>query len=144
MSKPEFNDAQVLQQAQRNARAFILTSIAYLKQNGQSVEQWVHAVGEAFAPTWEGVGHRSALDMATTAALNTLSLGGNVVFLEGDQNHATVVFDLPCEDAFLGAQVSPADLEHLIAGLYQRLTTYRGLKFGFSHEDGRWTCNFSC
>ena len=84
----EFTPEQVLRQAQGNATAAVLVTIAYLKERGLPVEEWVAYTGRRFAPAWEELRGRGAAEAARVAALNLVSVGGTLVGLSGDAERA--------------------------------------------------------
>ncbi len=87
----QFSGDELLRQAQGNATATVLITIAYLGERGQSVEEWVAFVGGHFAPAWQGLEDRSPGNVAHLAALNMASVGGEVLSLTGDEGRAEVV-----------------------------------------------------
>ena len=59
MSVPDFSQSDLLRQAQGNAMATLLGTLAYLKRGGGSLQEWSRFLGEQFAPSWSeaaGVG----------------------------------------------------------------------------------------
>jgi hypothetical protein len=49
----EFTTEELLSYAQGNATAFALATIAYLKEQGLAVDDYVRFFGRRFAPGWE-------------------------------------------------------------------------------------------
>ena len=49
----EFTTEELFSQAQANATAFALATIAYLKEQGLAVDDYVRFFGRRFAPGWE-------------------------------------------------------------------------------------------
>lgn len=49
----EANQSEVLQNARDNAASFAMVTIAFLKQRGTPVADWVWFMGELFAPAWD-------------------------------------------------------------------------------------------
>src|SRR5437667_441229 len=86
-----FSPEQVLGQAQSNATAAVLVTIAYLNERGFSAEEWITFTGQRFAPAWEELRGRGAADVARIAALNVVSLGGELVALTGNADRAEAV-----------------------------------------------------
>ncbi len=87
----EFTPEQVLRQAQGNATATVLVTIAYLKERGLPVEEWVAYTGRRFAMGWEALRGQGAAAVARVAALNVVSVGGELVALSGDDTRAEAV-----------------------------------------------------
>ncbi len=48
----EYSDAELLEQAQGNAQALILATVAFLEQRGIPPAEWATAIGESFAQGW--------------------------------------------------------------------------------------------
>jgi hypothetical protein len=87
----EFSSEELLSQAQGNATALALGAIAYLKDQNSPADEFFKFVGERFAPGWEELRGGSTKDVARTAALNMVSVGGSLRSLSGDDNHAEVL-----------------------------------------------------
>ncbi len=84
----EFSTEDLLPQAQGNATAFVLATIAYLKEHGLEVDDYVAFFGRQFAPGWEEMRDRPILEVARSAATNAVSIGGELRSLSGDDTHA--------------------------------------------------------
>ena len=52
-SNTEFTTEELLSQAKGNATAFVLTTIAYLKERDLDVDDFVTYFGRRFAPGWD-------------------------------------------------------------------------------------------
>lgn len=78
--------------ARENAVAFALLSVAYLKKQGHSPEDFVAMAGNRLAQSWQALGAAGAIDFAQAIALNITSLGGKVQALDGDDQRAEAVF----------------------------------------------------
>lgn len=70
----EFTTEELLSQAQGNATAFALATIAYLKDHGLAVEDYVRFFGRRFAPGWDELRAQPVASIARTAALNAVSV----------------------------------------------------------------------
>jgi len=79
----EFTTEELLSYAQGNATAFALATIAYLKEQGLAVDDYVRFFGRRFAPGWEELRGQPVADVARTAALNAVSVGGTLRSLSG-------------------------------------------------------------
>jgi len=79
-----FTSEELLSQAQGNANALALTTVAYLKERGLAVDEYFAFVGQQFAPGWEELRGRSVMDVARIAALNMVSVGGTLRSLSGN------------------------------------------------------------
>src|SRR5918998_497907 len=71
----EFSSEEVSSQAQGNATALALTALAYLKERGLDLDEYVAFHGRRFAPAWEELRGRPVAEAARLAALNAVSLG---------------------------------------------------------------------
>jgi hypothetical protein len=87
----EFTTEELLSQARGNATAFVLTTIAYLKERGLAVEDYVAFFGRQFAPGWDELRAQPVVDVARTATLNAVSVGSTLGSLSGDEARAEVL-----------------------------------------------------
>lgn len=120
---PEFPPERLLEQAQGNFNAIVCTTIAYLKERGLPLDDYVTYVGQKFAPTWDGMQAASAKEFAESAALNLVASGGQVLALTGDEHQAEVLMtNSPPADYLEMAGISTADADtfngvfHAVAG----------------------------
>ena len=90
-SNAEFTTEELLSQARGNATAFILTTIAYLKEHGLDADDFVAYFGRQFAPGWDDLRAEPVAAVARTAALNAVSVGGTLGSLSGDETRAEVI-----------------------------------------------------
>lgn len=91
-----FTPEQIADRGQDNWQHVLFATIAYLKENGLSVEQWAVYLGRQFAPGW-GHGY-GARDVVERCALNVASAGATVRSLTGTSSWAEcVVGDWPPE-----------------------------------------------
>src|SRR5919202_4240567 len=74
----QFTQEEVLELAQGNATAFVLTTFAYLKERGLDPDEYVAFFGRQVAPGWEELRGRPVADVAREAALNAVSVGGEL------------------------------------------------------------------
>jgi hypothetical protein len=89
----EFTTEELLSYAQGNATAFALAAVAYLKECGLEVDDYVRFFGRRFAPGWEELRTQPVLAVARTAALNAVSVGGALRSLTGNEAHAEVLIE---------------------------------------------------
>ena len=89
----EFTTEELLSYAQGNATAFALATIAYLKEQGLAVDDYVRFFGRRFAPGWEELRGQPVADVARAAALNAVSVGGELRSLSGDEERAEVLIE---------------------------------------------------
>ena len=88
----QFTTEELLSSAQGNATAFVLSTIAYLKEQGLAVDDYVRYFGSKFAPGWEELVDQP-LAVARTVARNAVSVGGTLRSLSGDEQHAEVIIE---------------------------------------------------
>ena len=84
----EFSPEEISFQAQNNATALALTALAYLKERGLDLDEYVAFHGRRFAPAWEELRGRPVVEAARLAALNAVSLGATLRSLSGDDTSA--------------------------------------------------------
>ena len=87
----EFTTEELLSQARGNATAFVLTTIAYLKERGLAVEDFVEFFGRQFAPGWDELRAQPVVDVARAVASNAVSVGCTLGSLSGDEARAEVL-----------------------------------------------------
>ena len=139
----EFTPEQVLRQAQGNATAAVLVTIAYRKERGLPAEDWVAFTGRRFAPAWEPMQGRGAAEVARIAALNVVSLGGELVALSGDAERAeAVVGDWPAPAMLEFAGISRDDADSVYA-TFHPIAEHLGLRFAWRREDDRVVLAFA-
>jgi len=88
-----FSTEELLSYAQGNATAFVLATIAYLKEQGMAVDDYVWFFGSRFAPGWEELRSEPVAAVARTAAMNAVSVGGILRPLSGDEERAEMIFE---------------------------------------------------
>jgi hypothetical protein len=88
----QFTTEELLSSAQGNATAFVLATIAYLKEQGLTVDDYVRFFGSKFAPGWEEL-RDQPLAVARMVARNAVSVGGTLRSLSGDEEHAEVIIE---------------------------------------------------
>src|SRR5919107_1147651 len=91
-SNTEFATAELLAGARGNATAFILTTIAYLRERGLNVEDYVAFFGRQFAPAWGELRAQPLEAVAQTVARNAVSVGCTLGSISGDEARAEVLF----------------------------------------------------
>jgi len=87
----EFTTEELLSQARGNATAFVLTTIAYLRERGLAVEDFVEFFGRQFAPGWDELRDQPVVDLARAVASNAVSVGCTLGSLSGDEARAEVL-----------------------------------------------------
>jgi hypothetical protein len=88
----QFTTEELLSSAQGNATAFVLATIAYLKEQDLAVDDYVRFFGSKFAPGWEEL-RDQPIAVARTVAKNAVSVGGTLHALVGDEEHAEAIIE---------------------------------------------------
>jgi hypothetical protein len=83
-----FTKEELASQSKLNAYAFVVVSIAYVKKNNLSLEDYVKFIGNTFAPGWIENKNKPVKDVARLLALNFVSAGGLLETFSGDENKA--------------------------------------------------------
>jgi hypothetical protein len=136
-SNTEFTTEELLSQARGNATAFILTTIAYLKERGMDVDDFVAYFGHQFAPGWDDLRAQPVATVARTAALNAVSVGGTLGSLSSDETRAEVIMTGWPE----GEEISnvlglgPNDSDALWDSFYPIMERL-GIRYAWRREDG--------
>ena len=131
----EFTTEELLAQAQGNATAFILATIAYLKEQGLAVDDFVRFFGLRFAPGWEELRSQPVLAVARTAALNAVSVGGTLRSLSGDEAHAEMLIEgWPDEEISGALGLSRGDGEAMWDS-FEPIMEHIGIRYSWRHEE---------
>jgi hypothetical protein len=93
MPELQFTPEQLLDQAQGNATAVTLATIAFFKMQGLALEQLVDFIGTQLARGWDTMREQGALNTMNFVVLNMVSLGATLESLTGDETHATAILD---------------------------------------------------
>ncbi len=130
----EFTTDELLSYAQGNATAFALAAIAYLKEQGLAVDDYVRFFGRRFAPGWEELRTQPVLAVARTAALNAVSVGGALGSLSGNEAHAEVLIEgWPDEEiaSALGLERSEGEA---MWDSFEPIMEHLGVSYSWRHE----------
>jgi hypothetical protein len=131
----EFTTEDLLAQAQGNATAFVLATIAYLKEQGLAVDDFVRFFGLRFAPGWEELRSQPVLAVARTAALNAVSVGGTLRSLSGDEAHAEMIIEgWPDEEISGALGLSRGDGEAMWDS-FEPIMEHIGIRYSWRHEE---------
>jgi hypothetical protein len=142
MTGHEFTSEQLYQQAQGNLTAFIVGTMAYLKEQGRTPEEWVTFIGKRFAPGWESDKGRAKAAMQSVV-LNLLSAGGSLHSLTGDDAQAeAVIADWPSADVleFFGLSLEDVDPIHTI---FTPIAASLNLRYEWHRAGNQVTFRFS-
>ena len=130
-----FAQEEICAQAQSNAAAWVLTTIAYLKERGSAVEEYVAYHGSRFAPAWEGLRSRPVEEVAQLVALNAVSVGGTLRSLSSDDGRAEVLVEgWPDEELLSFLPLDRDDSDH-IWNTYKPIMEYLGLGYAWQRQD---------
>jgi hypothetical protein len=131
----EFSSEELLSQAQGNATALALGAIAYLKDQNSPADEFFKFVGERFAPGWEELRGGSTKDVAQTAALNMVSVGGSLRSLSGDDNHAEVLIaGWPANEFLSELEITQSESDSLWH-VFEPIIEYLGLRYAWQRQD---------
>jgi hypothetical protein len=134
-SNMEFTTDELLSYAQGNATAFALATIAYLKEQGLAVDDYVRFFGRRFAPGWEELRSEPVRVVAQTAALNAVSVGGTLRSLSGDEERAEVIIDgWPDEEISGTLGLSRSDGEAMWDS-FEPIMEHLGIRYSWQHEE---------
>ena len=143
MTGPEFTAEEISRQAQGNLTAFILGTIAYFKEQGQTPQEWVTFIGKRFAPFWEAVKGQGARAALEATVLNFVSSGGTVQAFEGDENHAeATVADWPPAELVQALGLTLEDIDHFYE-IFKPIAAYLNLRYNWHRQGDRITMTFT-
>jgi hypothetical protein len=129
-----FTQEEVLEMAQGNATAFILTAFAYLKERGLDPDEYVAFFGRQVTPGWEEMRGRPVAEVARVAALNPVSVGATLLSLSGDDTHAEVLLaGWPDEEFMSELQLTQSDSDRLL-NAFEPIMEYLGIRYAWQRE----------
>jgi hypothetical protein len=133
----EFTTEQLLSQARGNATAFVLTTVAYLKERGLAVEDYVEFFGRQFAPGWDELHAQPVVDVARAAVLNAISVGTTLGSLSGDETRAEVLITgwPEAEEISRVLGLERGDSDAMWDSFYPIMERL-GIRFAWRREDG--------
>jgi hypothetical protein len=135
----QFTTEEILSYAQGNATAFVLATIAYLKEHGLAVEDYVRFFGSKFAPGWEELRDQPLTAVARTAALNAVSVGGTLRSLSGDEDRAEVVIDGWPDEEISGVLGLGNDEGEVMWDSFEPIMEHLGIRYSWGHEQENGT-----
>jgi hypothetical protein len=140
----QFTTEDLLSYAQGNATAFVLAMIAYLKEHGLAVEDYVRFFGSKFAPGWEELRDQPLTAVARTAALNAVSVGGTLHSLSGEADRAEVVIEGWPDEEISGVLGLRHDEGEVMWDSFEPIMEHLGISYSWGHEqeNGRVRLNF--
>ena len=93
MENIPFTAEQIAAQSMSNLNSYILLTMAYLKEKGESVENWLHFLGNKFIQTWPELKEVGLQEIARGIVLNNLSGGAKLVSFSGDDSQVEIVLE---------------------------------------------------
>jgi hypothetical protein len=139
----QFSNEELLKSAQFMTNFWLLTTMAYLKQHEQPISDWVRYGGEHVARGFKGREHVRAYELARTIALHSVSLGGLLVYLEGNGKSAIASVHFPAEEMVNAFGLSMDEFDLFLGGVYEPLATSLGMKYASQCNGETWTWQIS-
>jgi hypothetical protein len=136
-SDTEFTTEELLSGARGNAKAFVLTTIAYLRERGLDVDDFVAFFGRQFAPGWDELRTQPVAGVAQSVAKNAVSVGRILGSLSGDEVHAEACFTgwPDAEDISHVLGLEPYDGDAVWDSFYPIMERL-GIRYAWRREDG--------
>jgi hypothetical protein len=131
----DYSAAELLEQAQANAQALAIATIAFLRQHGVPLTAWTEALGTLFGRAWGEPRPWDAAEFLDAMLTNLRALGARVVTVElGEQNAAAVTTGFPDPElcALLGVAAADAAAFNDVAAVIAR---DRGLRWTWQHAN---------
>jgi hypothetical protein len=125
----EYSNAELLEQARRNAQALILATVAFLEERGVPPAEWAVGIGETFARGWGDPRPWDAGEFLDAMLTNLRALGAEVKETELGVDQATATttgFPDPELCALFGVDPSHAAVFHNAAAA---IAAPRGLRW---------------
>ena len=129
-----FTTEELLSYAQGNATAFVLATIAYLKEHGLAVEDYVRFFGSKFAAGWEELREQPLTAVARMAALNAVSVGGTLRSLSGGEDHAEVLIEGWPDEEISGVLGLGHDEGEVMWDSFEPIMEHLGISYSWGHE----------
>ena len=129
-----FTTEELLTYAQGNATAFVLSTIAYLKEHGLAVEDYVRFFGSKFAAGWEELRDQPLTAVARMAALNAVSVGGTLRSLSGEEDRAEVVIEGWPDEEISGVLGLGHDDGEVMWDSFEPIMEHLGVRYSWRHE----------
>ena len=143
MTRPEFSDEEMLRSAQFVANFWLLATMAYLKKNQLSIVNWVRFGSVQVVQGYSVSEPVNALVLARDIALGPVSLGGDLIYLRGNEDRAAVAVNFPAEEMLTAFGLTLDDFDLFIGSIYETLATSLGMKH-LSRRTGQiWTWRIS-
>jgi hypothetical protein len=131
----DFTTEELLAQAKGNATAFILATIAYLKEKGLAVDDYVRFFGSRFAPGWEELRDQPITAVARTVALNAVSVGGALRSFSGDETRAEVILEGWPDEEISGVLGLERTDGEVMWDSFEPIMEHLGIRYSWRHEE---------
>ena len=130
-----FTQEETLAHAQGNATAFVLSAFAFLKERSLDPDEYVAFFGGWVAPGWEEMRGRPVAEVAREAALNVVSVGGELRSLSGDDTSAEVlVAGWPGEELLSELRLTQGEGDRPW-NAFKPIMEHLGLGYGWQRQD---------
>ena len=119
----DYSDAELLEQAQSNAQALVIATVAFLDERGIPLDEWAEAVGRTFARAWDEPRPWDAGEFMDAMLTNLRSLGAEVVSANLGTDRAEAVttgFPAPELCALFGVDLARAARFNDVAAIIAR------------------------
>jgi hypothetical protein len=130
----QFTTEELLFSAQGNATAFVLSTIAYLKEQDLAVDDYVRFFGSKFAPGWEEL-RDQPIAVARTVARNAVSVGGTLRSLSGDEEHAEAIIEGWPDEEILGTLGLQRGEGEAMWDSFDPIMEHIGIRYSWGHEE---------
>ena len=130
----QFTAEELLSSAQGNATAFVLSTIAYLKEQDLAVDDYVRFFGSKFAPGWEEL-RDQPIAVARTVARNAVSVGGTLRSLSGDEEHAEAIIEGWPDEEILGTLGLQRGEGEAMWDSFDPIMEHIGIRYSWGHEE---------
>lgn len=133
-AEAQFTTEELLPSAQGNATAFVLSTIAYLKEQDLAVDDYVRFFGSKFAPGWEELSDQP-LAVARSVARNAVSVGGTLRSLSGDEEHAEAIIEGWPDEEILGTLGLQRGEGEAMWDSFDPIMEHIGIRYSWGHEE---------
>lgn len=134
MNQLPFTSAETFAQSIINLNCYIALTMVYLKEKGESVENWLHFIGNKFIKTWPELLENNLEEMAWGVALNNLSGGATLVsFLGNDSEFEIIVEGWPPQEILDVSELSWEESQ-LIHEVLRPVFEQNGLDYSWQIE----------
>ncbi len=139
----EFTDEEIAIQSMRNARATGLALIVHGREHGETPDQVGRWLGAIFAPGWEEIRGQGARPAARAAARNSVSLGGELRQLSGDEREAQATLAGWPDQAILDYFSVSRDEADALFTVFEPIAEHLGLDYRWQREGDAVTLTFA-